>query len=405
SSLRRNNIDYLVCDSRISLGKGFITDKKELERLLLKGPNLVAITLCEDYVERVAELLRFIRSKSKAFILIGGPMATLSPEHVMAHLPEANMVIRGDGEEILPRIARVIGASDIESLLSEEALESLSTLDGLLFWNKGVLVCGNPAETNESDFNRNRPDFSFLERRDVEGGLFLFTSRGCRNNCIFCTTPGKGRFRARDAAKVKQDLDSYYRRILELFPEGIPDSAKVVSFNDDDFFTDTERASEIIDYFRGSPLKIGFLQGGINAFFDRTTGRLNKGIFESLSPDVFHRPDGRVKTDMYIGTESLNDEELANLEKGYTFDQVKEVVSELSARKIYQAHHLIISNPWTSMDNIRDTFRKALQLKGVHGDFFRILEPPITNMVSLYPSRSYRKIIREGKGCLLSKKK
>lgn len=98
SSLKKAGYKVIFSDSKISLEEGqFITKKKQLESILRENPDikLIGISLCEDFFEEVRQLVRFLRKNTNAFIGVGGVMPTLTPQHVAAHLPEINFLVRG----------------------------------------------------------------------------------------------------------------------------------------------------------------------------------------------------------------------------------------------------------------------------------------------------------------------
>lgn len=394
AALKKTGYEVILSDSKISLEKKeFITEKDKLDEILRENPdlNFIGISLCEDFFEKFKELVRFLRMKTKAFIGVGGVMPTLTPEHVFVHSPEVSFLVRGAGEEIFPRIVKILEEGNIDSYLSYPQINNLLKLQGFLFHNKHVFISAALDKVNIlKNYDRSRLDFSFLKKENLTEGLNLFTSRGCFNNCFFCTSPGKGRYVGKSFQNLKIILRDYNKRLKEIFADGVPAPALNLSFNDDDFLADVERAKSFLSFLRRQSFRINFFQTGINSFFQKGkcqyTDIINQGLLRRLSAAVFLSS----RRNIYIGTENFCDSELKRLNKGYDFSKIERVVEVLSKKKIYQIHHLIASNQLTAPEDILDNLVKISTFQVLYGDYFSILVPVIPYLVSLYPSLSYR---------------
>ena len=406
----------VLSDSKIVINSGdFITKKDELKKILKENRdiNFVAITLCEGYFDKIRELVGFIRKNSDAFIAVGGVMPTLTPEHVFVHLSDADFVIRGSGEKILPSILNIIDGYNAKTGLKERQIKKLSLLDGVLYSQKNIFISGNIDKTNKiENFNDSLLRFDFFKKEDVRDGLNLYTSRGCNNYCVFCTIPGHGRFSSKSAENLIDILNSYQSRLSEIYNGFIPPKALALSFNDDDFLTDSGRVLQFFDLLKKTDFKINFFQTGINSFFERKkkgafTDNINKKLINGITPEIFYKEDGNnhKKTDIYIGTENYDNNELGRLGKGYEYEKIEKVVKELSNKKIFQAHHFIVSNINTPIEALFENLEKILILRIKYHQYFNVLLPPIKYLVSLFPSLSYRRILQSGDEKCLSLKK
>ena len=397
SALRKAQVQVVFSSLKMSPDDNFKKGLKELKIIFKENPdiNFIGISLCEDFFEKARELVRFIRKRSNAFIGIGGVMPTLSPAHVFMHLSDVNFLVRGFGEEVFPRLLKILNSKNINSPLTEKDKSRLCRIKGFAFRNKHCSFVSALDKVNEpQDYDSSRLDFSLIAKDDLSEGLNLFTSRGCFNNCFFCTTPGKGKYIAKSFDNLKEILRDYHKRLRELFDEEIPPNAFKISFNDDDFLADDKRARAFFLYLKNQPFRINFFQAGINSFFKRKQNAgycatLNPKLISSLSCDIFSSPRGKI----YIGTENFCDDELARLGKGYDFAKIEKAVKALSDRKIRQAHHFIASNQLTTPQNLLDSLVKAAVLKIRYGEYFTILTPIIPYLVSLYPSPSYKMIM------------
>ncbi|MBU1076787.1 MAG: hypothetical protein KKH98_05800, partial [Spirochaetes bacterium] len=379
-------------------------------KILKNNPNInfIGISLCEDFFEEAKKLIGFIRKRTNAFIGVGCVMPTLTPRSVFMHLSKINFLIRGAGEEVFPRFIKILSNENNNSRLDNRTRQDLLQLPGLAFRNKVETLFSSLEVINElKNYDSSILDLSILKRENLSEGLNLFTSRGCYNNCLFCTTPGKGKFIAKTFENLKEILNDYRKRLNEIYGNTIPPYANKISFNDDDFLADPKRAISFFHYLKGSPFYINFFQTGINSFFKRAknsyTTVINNELLNRISPLLFESRKNR--TDMYIGTENFRDSELARLGKGYGYVKIEKVVKALSDRKIYQAHHFIASNHFTTPEDILDNLIRICGLRLLHGAYFRILDPIIPYLVSLFPSMSYKRAIAEKRKKYLNIKK
>ncbi|HAJ56635.1 MAG TPA: hypothetical protein DCL35_02570 [Candidatus Omnitrophica bacterium] len=383
SSLKNNGFQYVFSESRISTeNNSFITAFDSLQRILSLHPdiNIICIPLYEDFFLKAKELVDFLRRETNAFIGVGGTMPTLNPEHVFAHLPGVNFLLRGSGEEALASIARILKDKNTTSELDLNTIQELSRLTGFIFRSNGYFIAAAPDQVNHiEDFDRSGIDLSLLGKEDVSDGLILYTARGCRNGCFFCTTFGHGTFRGKSAGELARICDDYLSRLPELFEGKVPAESCKISFYDDDFLADPQRALKFFDYLKTTPLKIKFFQAGIRSFS-------NNEVLSRIDNTLFDSRNGHV----YIGTENFCDRELARLGKGYGFKQAQEVIAALSARQIKQYHHLILSNHLTGPRDMAENLFKITALQYRYKPYFNVLAPIIPYLVSLYPSISYR---------------
>lgn len=417
SNFKKKNLPFVVSDAKFSQDEKRIVDNiSNLDSVLKKNSdiNLIAITLLEDCFEQIRELCRYLRKKTNAFIVVGGIMPTLNPEHVMAHLPEADIVVRGEGEEVLIKIQNALNGNYADHSDSGKILDKLLNIQGIIFRNKYDLIKSSDYSMNQhTDLDSLYLDFNLIEKKHLKEGLNLSTSRGCRNACFFCTMPEKGRYRAKSFRNLVDILERYNQRLVDLYgkEELIPSSAFNLSFNDDDFLADRERAISFFNYLKTTKFKINFIQAAVNSFFiyknNQSTNLIDYELIEAIDPSIFVTPSNKNdQRSIYIGTENFCDKELDRLGKGYTYSKIKNLVKVLSAKKISQAHHLIFANRDTSLDNIFENLYKISKLKVRYEKFFHILTPVIPRVVPLYPSAIYKMYLRENeKDCFELKKR
>jgi len=143
--------------------------------------DLIGFTLFEDLFIQTKNLLSQLRNhyKYNGLIAAGGPLITLTPFKSAFHLPEINLLVRGEAEFILPGLIRAINANDIDKLLKYK---------GFLFQVPGIIIISGFIEVIIPDrFDGFQFNLDFLEKNHFEAGLEINVSRGCQRGCIFCS--------------------------------------------------------------------------------------------------------------------------------------------------------------------------------------------------------------------------
>jgi len=162
------------------------------------------------------ELARRIKQHSPETIVVyGGPHASFTAEDTLAHVPDIDIVVRGEGEEVsLELAAWAIGGR------AEGA--ALARIRGIAYRESGRLV-RTPARPLLVDLDSlGAPDRDLvpLERygmtMDYLGlpGTSLMTARGCPIMCTFCSASamfGKS-YRARSPARVVDEVEELVTR-------------------------------------------------------------------------------------------------------------------------------------------------------------------------------------------------
>jgi radical SAM superfamily enzyme YgiQ (UPF0313 family) len=407
SALRAAGVGVVLADVKISRFRADPSARAELADVVARHPGigLAALSLYDDFFDDARALARFIRERSRARLAVGALMPTRSPSATFAHFPEADMLGRGAGEELLPRLAAASAAS-APGPWTDAARGALLELDGTLAADGESVVWGAAERVNRiGDLDRSRLDFALLEKRDAESGPTFCLSRGCGSSCFFCTSPDQGRFSGKTPDEVGRVLAAYGRRLRGLYGSwsAVPPAAFGLGFYDDDFLADGARALSVLALVKASPFHLRFVQTGIRSFF-RGAGRRGTApdsrLIAALDPALFapkvHRREPPGDRHLYLGTESFCDAELARLGKGYDAAQVEAVVRALSARGLRQAHHLIASNARTTPVDVVEGLACIARLSAECGPSFGVLEPAISHLKSFPGTPSWRSLEKEG---------
>ncbi len=382
------------------------------------GIELVGITLLEGYWEGVVSLIAELRRQGcRAHVAVGGVMPTLTPEHVAAHLPDVSFVCRGAGEHFVPRLAALLGGSDIDTPFSPAQVQALLQIEGMIALDRAGrrLLASNCARTVQvEDLDAVPLDLAHLQARHIQGGIELSTSRGCLHKCTFCSIIGRESFQARSAEGIFAVLAEYQRRFAELYGEQIPDNAYRVHISDDDFACERQRVLDFFSHLKQTPFRLSSIQVSIADLCRRQDGRLlpepDTELLDVITPDCFadhglpvpprdfvldHRSRSW-SSFLQIGIESYAEAELVRLGKGYGLAHVRAIAAELDRRGLHFDGYFILSNGDTSADDLVDVLSEVARLKLRHPRHFHIRFPVVPRLVSYFPSASHRRRVRQG---------
>ncbi|MHC4122286.1 MAG: aldose epimerase family protein [Planctomycetota bacterium] len=410
ASARKEGLSFEISDVDI---EKTLKDKRLSNEVRdkIRKADVIGITLCENYFDDIAGFLKIIRNETDAIIAIGGPMATLVSEHVLALLPEVNLVVRGAGEEVFLNSILALQGLKNNDELTPQAIEELSGIDGILVRLGNSFFESNIGVRNESkNLDQVDIDFSFLQKEDVVNGLTINTSRGCPQVCIFCTRVAGRIYRAMCPDRIIYLLEKYESRLKEIEQETgekLPKEAWLVSFNDDDFLLDPERVVEFIDKFiaksGNTPIRIASLQTSIYALYEKDKrGRLlqshgqyvvNQRLIDSLS-----RLNKVYPCMVGIGTDSFSDKELGRLKKSLgklKFKDIERATYSLDEKEIPNHHFWIMSNIDTDWEDLFINIYNVAKLYGKAKSTFNLgTINPYT--FSMMPSASFKRIQRLG---------
>ena len=324
---------------------------KELETAVAQtNADVIGITVHTPYVPDVSRAVRVAREAApQATIVLGGPHVTFTPAETLQTLPQADIVVRGEGDQIIVDLARALEAGD-----------DLERVPGLNFRRDGQIV-ETPSAPPLDVTTLPMPAFHLLPMDryywPVMGGPFatLITSRGCPFECTFCSEWSFWRagWRPYDPEMVVEQLDVVVNRY----------GRRNVWFGDDCFNVDRDHMAAICE---------GILERGIDVhwYYQGRADMLVK--YKDLLP-LMRRAGNRMTQ---IGIEASSDTQRDELNKRLSTETVKEAVYLLRQHDIVCQGMMIVGAP---SDSPRTFEHKVAFVKRLGVDF------PIFTMYTLFP--------------------
>ena len=194
-------------------------------------PDVVGIRSIVFFVEELQRLARLVRAHSDAAIVVGGPIVKAWKAALLERVPEIDVAVKGEGEEVFPALLRGRELAAAPGVLYRDGTRVVENPDAPELADLDALPL--PAY-DLVDLDRYRGQLSYAYNHRRQG--VLVTGRGCVYSCSFCFRPG-GSMRLRSAAGVFGEIAYLHGR------HGVRDFYIV----DDIFNVNLKRALEVFD--------------------------------------------------------------------------------------------------------------------------------------------------------------
>jgi len=289
-------------------------DPKKLNEFISSEIDLLCISIVwdkkfEDVCDFVAQL------PSDVTTVVGGYKATLEVEYLFKRCPNIDVIVRGEGEEIIQQIAKGLPYEDILGLSYQER--------GHIIHNKNHPL-SDITTIRFPDRSLRRNDY-YIRKEGIRLSNRTFDSilstRGCPFKCKFCT------FSLNPLGQKR----TYTERPVESVIEELKTiTADIVAFSDENFFTNPVRSELLCDLIIQNNIKKTFIaQTRIDiSKFPGTLKKAEKAGFKFL----------------LIGIESPHDRILKQLQKGITNQQVRDAFSVLAQFNFFLLGYFIYGN-------------------------------------------------------------
>jgi len=327
-----------------------------------RKPDLIGITVYTPWVPDVASAVRVARQAApEAVIALGGPHVTFTAEETLQTMPGADVVARGEGDQIIVDLARAV-----------EAGEGFAGVPGVSYRQDGQIV-ENPAPLPLEPRTLPMPAFHLMPMESYHfaslGGPFatVIASRGCPFQCTFCSEWSfwGGGWRPHDPEHVVEQIDVLVNRY----------GRKNIWFGDDCFNVNGDHMAAICE---------GILQRGIdvNWYYQ---GRADLVVKHKDLLPLMRRAGNRM---VQIGIEASNEAQRAELNKQLSTEVAEEAVRLLRQNDIVCQGMMIVGLP----GDTPQTFEEKVNLVNrLDVDF------PVFLVYTLFPgSPDYDKAIAEG---------
>jgi anaerobic magnesium-protoporphyrin IX monomethyl ester cyclase len=200
ASLARRNIDSIICEIDTDTS---LTEPEICDFILQYRPTVVGLAVYQINIRMAMWLGKLVKSCDPSIVVaIGGPQATFMPGEALAHMPAVDVIIRGEGETVLPDLVRCLHVHG-----------DIGNVRGIVFRDgAGIRETEARARVRNLDTFASPYQTGVFRWRDHSGAAML-TSRGCTHNCGFCYTPrASGRtIRTHSVRRILDDMRACVR--------------------------------------------------------------------------------------------------------------------------------------------------------------------------------------------------
>ena len=340
-------------------------DPRALGRFIRDEIDLLCISISwQSQFENVCDFISQL--PPEVTTVVGGYKATQEVEYLFDRCPNINMVVRGEGEEIIRQIATNVPCQDIR---------------GLSYRTNGAIVHNENHELPDvagiafPDRSLRRHEYSLtLHGAHLSRHTFdtMLTTRGCPFKCKFCTFSlnplgQKRSYTERPVASVIEELKTV--------------AANTVLFSDDNFFTNLKRAEQLCDLIIENNIKKTFI--------------VQARIDIARHPRVLQKAEAAGFRLFLLGIESPHDRILQQLQKGITQQQIREALAVLTQYKFFLHGYFIYGNIGESEEEMLyiPKFAKEIKLDTITFQKLRIEKfSPLQEVVESTPGYYYNHV-------------
>lgn len=330
SMLKRNGFEVKIFDLNVE-------SSSLKEFLSLERPEIVGVSCVVTSVLQTFEITRKLKILlPECFVVVGGPYPSIMGEQLLSRHKEIDATVIGEGESTALEL--------LERLQNEQCLDGIN---GLIYRDKDR-VKRNPPRSSIEPLD----SLPFPAREELPMRLYgenagaIFTSRGCPYQCIFCSRPIFGRkWRGHSPEYVLEEIGNMRRRY------GI----RCLSFLDDNFTFDLERAEKILDGIISKNWKLMlYFWNGIR--------------IDNVTRGLLHKMKMAGCTAINYGVESVDPDVLVNIKKDISLNQVEKVIKKTHECGIKVNVFLMVGNPGDSIEIIEKVknFIERVKVDGVH---------------------------------------
>ena len=307
------------------------------QRMIELSPDVVGTTAITPAIYEAEEVLKIAQQAvPRALRVLGGIHATFMYRQVLSEAPWVDVIVRGEGEEILTELMQAVAEGRWPA--DRARIKGLAYLDG-------TEILATPAASTVRNLDGINPDWAILD-----WSKYLYTplgvrvaipnmARGCPFTCSFCTQWKFWRdYRARDPKKVADEIE----RLVNDHQVGffiLADEEPTI--NRRKFI---EFCQELID--RGLNKRVKW---GINT---RVTD-----IYRDRELLKFFREAGLVHVS--LGTEAAAQMKLDQFNKETTVAQNKEAIRLLREADIFVEAQFIVGLDNETPATLEETFQMA----------------------------------------------
>jgi len=306
----------------------------------ITSSDVVGMTVCTSDLDSSINVSKTVKDiDSDIPLIIGGPHCIFVKEKSLEDMPYADFSVSGEGERVIV---------DFTKYLQEK--KDINDINGFYYRHNGSIKSGKPMQiicnldelpfpakhlVDKYDYG-NYPFGFKLKKKNTS----LMTSRGCPNQCRFCTRYNiiikEWGFRQRSADNILQEFEQMDKKYGS------------VNIVDDNFLANKKRAKKIFD---------GLIEMDKNLEIVIHGARV-----DSADEELYKKMKKAGVKSIFYGIESGNQEILDFYKKNITLDQIRKAVTLSNKMNFITVGNFILGAPIENKQQIEKTIDFACSL-------------------------------------------
>ncbi len=303
--------------------------------------ELLGISIYDDFFEDYILFLKKLRKSYDGIVSVGGPLATLSPIHVIAHMEGINHLFRGEAEGFLNEHLEFI-----LNLKNGEFDKSIyDSLVGFFYTDERVFILKDiQIENRREKIFLNQ--FRKTPLKYIKNGIEVNLLRGCYRACTFCSHVHGKRLRKTSLRSFKKFLVGYLEKVKDNEIES--NKSLTLNLTDDDILNLKDYFFEVSDILKSHGLKIYGIQTSIDSLSKLTDDDYKKiSELEIFSGEPL----------FWIGTDAFTRSRIKRLGKGNPKSYpIRDVVEKCEKYRIKNYHYWIVFDSESSWEEFFEEF-------------------------------------------------
>lgn len=313
--------------------------REQLKNSLMSS-DAVGMTVYTDDYKPAADISRMIKGINPEIpLIIGGPHCTFLQKRSLSDVPDADISVMGEGEQVILDIVRFLQGN-----------KNLSDIHGIYYRDNSSIKSGKPLRVIDNLDALPFPARHLVEKYDY--GTFAFgyalkkkvtalsTSKGCPFHCRFCTRYGNF---IEDWGFRKRSAENVVNEILEI--NGKYRSVVIV---DDNFLADTKRVHRIFDMLLETDTNIELLIQGARV--------------DTADKDLYLKMKKAGVKYIFYGLESGNQDVLDFYNKKITLQQIRKATALAREMGFFIDASFIFGAPIETKKHAENTIKFACSL-------------------------------------------
>lgn len=328
--LKSNNIEAKIVDLNVE-------DTDLSTYLSREKPEIIGISSIVTNARRALEIAETAKKVlPKSFVIMGGPYPSMMGDGLLKRHREVDAALMGEAE---------FSFLDLVKRLQDE--KPLDAVDGLIFRKENNIISNLPLKPISPLDQIPYPAREELKMRLYgENAGTIFTSRGCPQQCVFCSRPVFGRrWRGHSPEYVLEDIEQLIRNY----------GVSALSVLDDNFTVDMERAERILDGIIAKKWKLAiYFWNGMRA------DHMTKHLLTKLKKAGC--------TAINFGVEAVDPDVIEGIKKGVSLEQIEHAIKLTQELDIRANVFLMIGNPGDTAESADKIigFVDKMHVDGVH---------------------------------------